>query len=56
MLNGRNDAIVPPACAQALYDAARQPKRLVLLPGGHIPDVTVLLTRTLDWMDTNLRG
>lgn len=56
MLNGRDDAIVPVACARALYAAARQPKRLVLLPGGHIPDLYAMMDRTLTWLDENLKG
>ena len=36
VVHGANDTLVPPAMAQRLYDAARGPKRLVLVEGaGH---------------------
>ncbi len=36
MLNGKQDPIVPPAAAQRLYDAAKDPKRIVWYDTGHI--------------------
>jgi cephalosporin-C deacetylase-like acetyl esterase len=35
MINGRQDHTVPPAAAQALFDAAREPKRIEWYEGGH---------------------
>jgi len=35
MINGRSDRLVPPANAQALFDAAREPKRIEWYEGGH---------------------
>lgn len=38
MEHGKKDAVIPPADAQALYDAAGQPKQIVWFPdSGHIP-------------------
>lgn len=38
MEHGRQDVVIPPANAQALYDAAGQPKQIVWFPdAGHIP-------------------
>ncbi|MGQ9729645.1 MAG: alpha/beta hydrolase [Candidatus Zipacnadales bacterium] len=36
MLNGKNDPLIPPAAAQALYDAAQEPKRIVWYETGHM--------------------
>ncbi len=48
MLNGNDDQIMPKACAQALYDAARDPKRIVWYNGGagegHLPPLGVIAT------------
>lgn len=35
MLNGRNDPLIPPAAAQRLYDAAKDPKKIVWYDTGH---------------------
>jgi dienelactone hydrolase len=46
MLNGRGDQIIPPQCAQALFDAAADPKQIEWYDGGtsggHIPPLPVL--------------
>lgn len=55
MLNGTRDTIVPTVCAEILYEAARPPKQMVRLPGGHVPNVMQMLDRTLSWLDKNLR-
>lgn len=55
MLHGTRDTTVPAACARALYQAARPPKRLVWLPGGHVPEVSTMLHQTLAWLDQNTK-
>jgi alpha-beta hydrolase superfamily lysophospholipase len=35
LMHARGDEQVPYAVSEQLYDAAREPKRLLLLPGGH---------------------
>ena len=34
-MHARGDEQVPYAVSEQLYEAAREPKRLLLLPGGH---------------------
>jgi hypothetical protein len=55
MQNGREDSIVGPAAAQALYDVARDPKTLVWYDGDHIglDEATVLrvLHDALRWIE-----
>ncbi len=54
MINGASDTVVPRASAQALYAAARTPKRQIILPGGHVPDISQMVERTLAWLDRSL--
>lgn len=51
MLNGRQDQIVPPACAEALHAAACEPKRVVWYDGGHIPDISLAIRVLNEWID-----
>jgi cephalosporin-C deacetylase-like acetyl esterase len=55
LINGINDMIVPRSCADLLFNAAQQPKQRVLLPGGHIPDVTLMGNQSLTFFDQNLK-
>jgi dienelactone hydrolase len=55
LLNGAADTAVPPACTDALFQAAREPKQRVTLPGGHVPDITQLMERTLAFLDVRLK-
>jgi uncharacterized protein len=55
-LNGDKDEVVPTACTDALFAAAKEPKTRVTLPGGHIPDVSTLLARTLAFLDENIKA
>ncbi len=55
LINGTNDTIVPRACTDLLFEAAKQPKQRVLLPGGHIPDVNVMGNQSLTFFDQNLK-
>lgn len=55
LINGTADTVVPAACADALYAAAREPKQRIPLPGGHVPDITLMLDRTLTWFDSRLK-
>ncbi len=50
MLNGREDQIVPSRCAQALHEAAQEPKQIVWYDGGHIPDPLTAMTVLGRWM------
>ncbi|MCD6351019.1 MAG: alpha/beta fold hydrolase, partial [Armatimonadetes bacterium] len=50
-LNGRQDEIVPSACAEALQQAAREPKRVIWYDGGHLPPVPVALKTLSEWVN-----
>ena len=54
-INATNDDFIPRACVTALYDATREPKRLLWIDGGHVDAseaeiVESLMRLTLDWM------
>jgi dienelactone hydrolase len=55
LINGTRDNIVPRACADLLFNAAQQPKQRVLLPGGHIPDVSLMGSESLAFFDKHLK-
>jgi Dipeptidyl aminopeptidases/acylaminoacyl-peptidases len=54
-LNGTEDTIVPKSCTESLYAAAKDPKAIKYIPGGHVPDLKVLLEDTLTWLDTHVK-
>lgn len=54
-INGDKDQIVPRVCTEALFSAAKEPKRLDYLPGGHVPDLAEMLRRTAIWFDEKLK-
>ena len=47
MINGRQDQTIPPANAQALFDGAREPKRIIWYEGGH---TNPPLDKTEEWI------
>lgn len=54
-VNAAEDRFIPRVCVLALYEATRQPKRLIWLDGGHVATneeaiVEDLMRLTLDWM------
>lgn len=54
-VNATHDDFIPRACVTALYDATRQPKRLLWIDGQHVDAsqaeiVDALMQLTLDWM------
>jgi dienelactone hydrolase len=53
MVNGRRDQTVAPAQAQALFDAAREPKELRWYQGGHWPPDAVFAL-VADWLAEQL--
>lgn len=61
MLNGKDDKIVPAACAQALFDAARDPKSIVWYNGegarqGHVPPLDVLFRELRGFLESQVLG
>lgn len=55
LLAGTQDTVVPNACTDALFAAAKQPKRLERFPGGHVPDPRNMAVRTMDFFDRELK-
>jgi cephalosporin-C deacetylase-like acetyl esterase len=55
-INGDKDEVVPTACTDALFAAAKEPKTRVTLPGGHIPDISTMLAKTATWLDDHVKG
>ncbi len=53
-LNGATDDVVPKACSDALFAAARAPKERVILPGGHIPNLFDMASRTIGFFEKHL--
>jgi dienelactone hydrolase len=56
LINGDQDTIVPTVCTDEFYAAAREPKKRITLPGGHLPDLTRMATETMLFLETNLKG
>ncbi len=38
LIHGEEDEVLPPACSVATYEAARKPKEINIVPGGHVLD------------------
>lgn len=53
-LHGDKDDIVPIPCNDALFAAAKDPKERVFLPGGHVPNVFDMASRSIAWLDKRL--
>lgn len=56
LLEGTNDTVVPPACTEMLYEAAKMPKQIKRYTGGHIPDPITMTVDTLTFLDANLKS
>ncbi|MEW5946189.1 MAG: alpha/beta hydrolase [bacterium] len=56
MVNGEDDVLIPPESAKALFEAAGEPKKLVMLPAGHTIPAGLLVPALLEWMGNNLGG
>jgi uncharacterized protein len=54
-LTGATDDVVPRACSDALFTAARDPKERVILPGGHIPNLFEMASRTIAFLEKHLK-
>jgi len=50
MMNGKNDNIIPPAAAQALFDAAGEPKDIRWFESGHIPPFDKVMNISAKWL------
>lgn len=56
MINGKNDPIVPKECTERLFGAAREPKEIVWLDGGHMPQPDAVLRKVDEWLTKHLLG
>ncbi|WP_395138302.1 alpha/beta hydrolase family protein [Armatimonas sp.] len=54
-LTGASDDVVPRACSDALFAAAKEPKERVILPGGHVPNLFDMASRTITFLEKNLK-
>ena len=54
-LNGATDDVIPKACSDALFAAAKDPKERVILPGGHIPNLFDMASRTIGFFEKHLK-
>lgn len=54
MINGTNDQIVPKECTERLFAAAKEPKEIVWLEGGHIPQPVAVLRKVDEWLSKYL--
>ncbi len=56
MINGNNDTIVPKECTDRLFAAAKEPKEIVWLEGGHMPQPDAVLRKVDEWLTRHLLG
>ena len=54
-INGDKDNIVPTGCTDELCAMAMEPKKRITLPGGHVPDLTVMINETMSFLDANMK-
>jgi len=54
LVHGDKDDIVPVACNDILFKAAKEPKERVFLPGGHVPDVFKSASLGMAFLDKHL--
>jgi dienelactone hydrolase len=55
LINGDKDTIVPTMCTDDLFAAAGDPKKRIVLSGGHVPDLSILVTESLSWLDAHIK-
>lgn len=53
-VNGRDDDVVTPECAQYLHEGAGDPKEIVWYNGGHVPPPTVIMMSVGPFIRQNL--
>jgi fermentation-respiration switch protein FrsA (DUF1100 family) len=50
MVNGEQDQVIPRACAEALHDAAGEPKQVIWYQGGHIGMPPHVIGQVVEWL------
>jgi cephalosporin-C deacetylase-like acetyl esterase len=56
MINGEKDQVVPVESNKALHAAAKEPKKIVWFPGGHMPPADLLKDEVTAWFGEHLGG
>jgi len=56
MINGKDDQIVPKECTERLFAAAKEPKEILWLEGGHMPQPDAVLRKVDEWVNKHLLG
>lgn len=54
MINGKDDQIVPKECTERLFAAAKEPKEILWLDGGHMPQPDAVLRKVDEWLTKHL--
>jgi cephalosporin-C deacetylase-like acetyl esterase len=54
MINGKDDQIVPKECTERLFAAAKEPKEILWLEGGHMPQPDAVLRKVDEWLNKHL--
>jgi len=54
LMHGDMDEYVPAACFDSFYNAAPNPKKRIVMKGGHIPSPFDVVRSVLEFLDTNL--
>jgi len=53
MINGADDRIIPKACAEALHEAASEPKEIHWYEGGHVEIPPTMIATVVKWLVDN---
>lgn len=56
MINGKDDTVVPKECTDRLFAAAKEPKEILWLEGGHMPQPDAVLRKVDEWFTKHLLG
>ncbi len=55
LVHGDNDIVVPEPCFDRFFNAAKEPKKRVVIPGGHVPDPLSAVQVVVQFLDKNLK-
>ena len=53
-INGDKDVVVPVPCIKELYARVKEPKKRLVLPGGHLPDALRMTAETITFFNEQL--
>lgn len=55
-INGDKDDVVPVVCTKLLIAATNEPKEIITLPGGHIPNILEMAKQTISFLQKNINA